>query len=92
MKNKQIEIDGLKAEIKAAKCNVWEAIFTLGIACAKAAKLRNKLQMKLAGFERELAVANSINGKFKYFDGLKTLSKTLIDESTQLLDKAKEFE
>lgn len=42
--------------------------------------------------ERELAAANSMNEKMHYFDNLRTLSNTLVDEATGLLDRTKEFE
>jgi len=79
MKNKKIEIDALKKEIKAGKCNFWDAIFTLGSACPKGG-LRKKLQQKLKIFDRETKVANSINWKFNYFDFLTRTSNNLLSK------------
>jgi hypothetical protein len=38
------ELAALEKEAAAAKCSFWEAVFTLGIACANARKLRSKLE------------------------------------------------
>jgi len=45
----------------------------------------------LAAFARELAVADDLNSKMHYFNGIKNLSNILVEESTGLLDVTKEF-
>lgn len=75
----------------AAKCSFWDALFTLGIACVKAKELKAKLMKTQEMFKRELAVAADLNSKMHYFEGIKTLSNLLVEESTGLLDTTKEF-
>jgi hypothetical protein len=84
-----IDIRAKEEEYKALKCGFWEALFTLGIACAikagKRAEIR-RLQEKLRG---EIRTYQDVNKRMKYFDGIKKLGKTLEHEAIQLLDDAK---
>lgn len=42
------EIDALKKELAALNCNIWAAIFTLGIACNGIGKKRSDLRKVIA--------------------------------------------
>lgn len=67
-------------------------IFTFGAACRKADKLKSELRQKMSVFEREVEVAADLHKKISYFDGIKKLSNTLVEEATGLLDTVKGFE
>lgn len=67
-------------------------IFTFGEACRKADALKSELRQKMSSFEHEVEVASSLFTKMNYFDGIKKLSNTLVEEADGLLVKTKAFE
>lgn len=91
MEEKKIKIQEMEAKLKEAHCGFWDAMFTLGISCIKAGNMRAELEKTKRIFENELRVAERLNKRMHYFDGLKTLSNQLVEESTGLLDLTKEF-
>merc|ERR1711998_593869 len=81
----------LEKQAAAAKCGFWDMIFSFGASCRNAAKLRQKLQSQIGALKQQTDLANDLNNKFGYFDGLKKLAATLTQEASGLLDVTKEF-
>jgi hypothetical protein len=66
-------------------------IFTFGAACRRASSLRNKLNTQMASFRAEMSAAQKLDKRFTYFDSLKHLAKTLLQEASGMLDVTKAF-
>jgi hypothetical protein len=83
MKHNGERIKELEQEIANAGCGFWDAFFTLGITCIIGAVKKGKLREVQQKYKIQFDLAEKMNSRFHYFDGVKKLAKKLTDVASK---------